>query len=131
MYGYSVCGQIYIICDALQQNKEQVAQAYFEIYTIEFGTGVKNNSSVDFEIFFFLHTLICFLSPPCDFWPIFKYFPTKILHFLQPGISKTIGIGNFRGRYLKISLPEKPLTILYTNGHISKSRSMNLILESN
>ena len=27
------------ICDALQQNREQVAQAYFEIWTIEVGMG--------------------------------------------------------------------------------------------
>ena len=39
------------ICDALQQNREQVAQAYFEIWTTEVGTGMKNNSSVNFEIF--------------------------------------------------------------------------------
>ena len=43
--------QRYSICDALQQNREQVAHAYFEIWTIEVGIGVKNNSSVDFEIF--------------------------------------------------------------------------------
>ena len=39
-------------CDALQQNRKQVLQVYFEIRTIEVGVGVKNNSSVDFEIFF-------------------------------------------------------------------------------
>ena len=51
-------------CDALQQNREQVAEAYFEIRTIEVGKVLKNNSSVDFQIFgFFLHTLICFLWP--------------------------------------------------------------------
>ena len=37
------------ICDALQQNREQVAQANFEILTTEVGTGVKNNSSVDLD----------------------------------------------------------------------------------
>ena len=36
------------MCDALQQNREQVVQAYFEIWTIEVGIGVKNNSAVDF-----------------------------------------------------------------------------------
>ena len=44
------------ICDALQQNREQVAQAYFEIWAIEFGMVVKNDSSDDFEIFVFLRT---------------------------------------------------------------------------
>ena len=39
------------ICDALQENRELVTQAYFEIWKIEVGM-VKNNSSVDFEIFF-------------------------------------------------------------------------------
>ena len=28
-------------CDALQQNREQVPQAYFEIWTIEVGMGEK------------------------------------------------------------------------------------------
>ena len=43
------------ICDALQQNRERVALAYFEIWTIkiiEVGMG-GNNSPVDFEIFIF------------------------------------------------------------------------------
>ena len=57
-------------------------------------------------------------------------FPQNILHFLQPVRSKTIGIGNFEGRFFKITLPEKPLKVLYTNGRISISRSMNLILVS-
>ena len=52
------------VCDALQQNREQVTQTYFEIRAIEDGIGVKNNSSVDLEIFVFLHSLIYFLSPP-------------------------------------------------------------------
>ena len=44
-----------------------MAQAYFEIWVIEVGKGVKNNSSVDFEIFVSLLTIICPLSPPCNF----------------------------------------------------------------
>ena len=55
------------ICGVLQQNRQQVAQVYFEIWTIELGIGVKNKSSVDFEIFAFLHTLVCFLSLPGNF----------------------------------------------------------------
>ena len=47
-----LCGLM--ICDAAQQNREQVGQAYFEIRSIEVSIGVKNNSSVDFEIFGFL-----------------------------------------------------------------------------
>ena len=39
-------------CDALRQNREQVVQAYFEIWTIEVDKGVKNDSLVDFDIFF-------------------------------------------------------------------------------
>ena len=42
-------------CDALQPNGEQVAQAYFEIRTIEVGKRVKNNSSVNFETFTYLN----------------------------------------------------------------------------
>ena len=41
-------------CGALQQNSEQVAQAYFEIWTIEVGIGVKNDSPVKLEV------LVCF-----------------------------------------------------------------------
>ena len=121
------------ICDALQQRREQVAQAYFEIWTIEVSIGVKNNSSVDFEIFVSLHTFICFLSPPCNFWLIFKHFPTKNFAF-----SAACHIQNYRNRKLlrhiskpKTTLPEKPLTVLYTNAISQKSRSMNLILVSN
>ena len=40
---------------ALQQNREQDAQSCFEMRTIEVGIGMKNNSSVDFEISVFLH----------------------------------------------------------------------------
>ena len=36
------------ICDALQYNREQVTQAYFEIWAIKIGIGVKSDSSVDF-----------------------------------------------------------------------------------
>ena len=103
-----------LIFDALQQNREQVAQGYFEIWTIEVGIGVKNNSSVDFEMFaFFLHTLMCFLSPPCNFWLIFKHFPTK----RKSAFAVACHIQNYRNRkllkswFLKITLPEKPFTI--------------------
>ena len=83
------------MCDALQQNREQVTQAYFEIWAIEVGIGVKNYSSVDFEIFDFLHTLICFTSPPCKFWLIFKHFPAKNCTF-----SAACHIKNDRNRKL-------------------------------
>ena len=89
---------------------------------------MKNNSFVDFETCF-LHTFICFLSPQCNFWLIFKYFTAKILHFLQPVVSYPKLLWKFKGRILKITLKKKKmLTVLHTNGHISKSRrSMNLI----
>ena len=38
------------ICDAVQQNMEQVIPAFFE-KAIEVGIEVKNDSSVDFQIF--------------------------------------------------------------------------------
>ena len=41
------------IFDALQQNGEQVAQAYFELRTIEVGIGLKNNPIYRFEILCF------------------------------------------------------------------------------
>ena len=53
------------ICDALQRNREKITQTYFEVWAIEVGIGLKNDSSV--EIFVFLHTLICLLSPPRNF----------------------------------------------------------------
>ena len=76
--------------------------------------GVKKNSSVDSEIFFFTYfnMLICFLSPPCNFWLTSNIFPLRFLHFLQPVIPKTKRIGNFKGQFLKIKLPQKPLTVL-------------------
>ena len=39
------------ISDALQQDWEQVAQTYFEfeIWVVEVGIGVKNDSSIEFE----------------------------------------------------------------------------------
>ena len=44
------------------------------------------------------------------------------MHFLQPDISKPIGIRNFKGRFLKITLPEKPFMVLYTNDHYLKKK---------
>ena len=38
------------MCNALQQNSEQVTQACFEMWTIVVGMGLKDSSSVDFEI---------------------------------------------------------------------------------
>ena len=49
------------ICDALQQYREQVVQAYFEIWAIEVGIGAKSKSYVDLEIFFFF-TYLCMFS---------------------------------------------------------------------
>ena len=45
-----------LVCAALQQNREQVTQAYFEVWAIEAGIHieVKNNSSVNFEIFLYI-----------------------------------------------------------------------------
>ena len=85
--------------------------------------GVKNNSSVDFEIFCFCIPVFYHLHIIYDWFS--NIFPhKKNLHFLQPIISKTIEIGNFEGRFLKIILLLKPLTV-YTNHHISKiGRSM-------
>ena len=65
-------------------------------------------------VFYYLHEISDWFS---------NIFPQIILHFLQPVLSKSIiEIGNSKGQLLKITLLEKPLTVLYTNGHISKSR---------
>ena len=58
------------ICLAFQRNKSHTA--YFEIWTIYHGIGVKN--TVTFEVLVILLTLICLLPPP---WLICKSFPTK------------------------------------------------------
>ena len=52
-------------------------------------------SSFFLFLFFFLHTLICFLSPPCNFWMIFKHFPTK-----NSAFSAACHIPNDRNRKL-------------------------------
>ena len=91
---------------------------------------VKNNSSVDFEIFVSLHTLICFLSPQGNFWLIFKHFSTKtILHFLQPLITKTIGKGNFK-RLISHNHTsrETAYSLIHTWSYLNKYRSMSLIM---
>ena len=79
---------------------------------------VKNNSSVDFDIFVRIHTLICFLSPPCNFGLIFKHFTQK-----NSAFSAAYHIQNYRNRklYRPISqkshfqTPEKPLTVFRHN----------------
>ena len=38
----------------------------------------------------------------------------KKMHILQPVRYKTIGIGNFKGQFLKITLSEKLFMVLYT-----------------
>ena len=121
-----------VICDALQQNREQVTQVYFEIRQLKLALGWKmtNLSILRFFFFFF------FNAPQYDFyhlhvifWQIFKHFPTKNSTF-----SAACQIQSYRNNKLwrpisQITLPEKLLKVLYTNSHISKSRmSMNLIL---
>ena len=69
---------------------------------------------------FFLHTLLCFLSPLCNFyvisdWLHYKQFPTKnSASSAACQILNYVGKGNFKGRFLKLTLPEKLLTVLYT-----------------
>ena len=84
---------------------------YFEIWTNEVGIGLKNSSD-NFDIFFTYPSILSIFHVISDSFS--NIFPQKILHFLQPD---------------KIKLPEKLLTVLFTTGHISKSRSINLILE--
>ena len=82
---------------------------------------IKNDSSVNFKISgFFLGTVpyvFYHLHVISDWFS--NIFPQKNYAFLQPLISKTIGIGSFKGWFLEIALPDKPL--LCINGHISKS----------
>ena len=78
------------------------------------GCKITHRSILRFFFFFFFNILIF------DWFS--KIFLQKFLNFLQPVISKTIEIGNFKGPISQITLPEKPLMVLYTNGHISNSR---------
>ena len=113
----------------------------------DMGTWKINNSPIDFWDFCFFTFLICFLSPPCNLWVIIKHFPQKKKKkksvFSAASHIQTIGIGIlnlkiwflkniFNFWFLKITLPDKPLIVFYTNVHTSKSRrSMDLILVSN
>ena len=94
-----------LICDTFQQNREQVTQVYFEIWTIEVGIGVKNNSFVDIEIFIILHTL-----------KFSNILLQDILHFLQPVIE------NYRNRKLK-----RPVKRLISQNHTSRETAHSLI----
>ena len=136
------CSDIYVMHSDRTGNKSHMPLLRYEESKLAYGWKITHLSILRskgfffrfvFVFVFFLNTMICFLSPLHYFWLNFKYFPSqKILHFLQSVKSKIIGIGNFKGQFLKIALPEKLLTVLYTNGHISKSvKSMNLTLVSN
>ena len=61
---------------------------------------------------------------------IFKLMHTKNLHFLQDVISKTIGVGYFKGKFFKIIRNNKLYTVVYKKAQTSKSRGNNLILIS-
>ena len=64
--------------------------------------------------------------------PIIQTFPTKkIQHFSAPCQIQIIGITIFNGQFIKIALPVKLLTVLYTTVISQKSRSMKLIYVSN
>ena len=64
------------ICDAPQQTREQVVQAYFEVWTVEVGIWVKNNLSVDFEIFVFTY-FDMFFNTSMSFLTNFQTFPPQ------------------------------------------------------
>ena len=91
---------------------------------LKMAKGVKNNSFIDFFTYInmFSITFKIFLTDLQTFLhKKKKKKKKKNLRFLQPVMSKTIGIGNLRSRFLKITPQEKTLTVLYTNCHISKS----------
>ena len=54
-------------CDALQQNREQVAQANFEMWTSKVGIGVKNKSPTGRFSFSFFFLMYHNISPSCNF----------------------------------------------------------------
>ena len=64
-----------------------------------------------------VHAHAFFLHPP-----LLPPLGDSFFHNFPTNPTKVLGLGPF----LKITLPEKPLTVLYTNGHISQSkRSIN------
>ena len=97
-----------------QTKQETSPQPYVEMWTIEVCMGWKKTHMLILR-FFFSYPDMFFIS--CNFWLIFKHIPTKsfVFCFLTNPIYV---IGNFKGQLLKITLPEKPLPVLYINGHI-------------
>ena len=85
---------------------EQVAQVYFEIWTIKVGIGVKNNSSVDFETFLFIPWYVFYHLHVVHFQ---TFSHKKLCFFCSLLYPKLIGIGNLKVWFLKITLPKKPL----------------------
>ena len=80
----------------------------------------------------FLQTLIFSYHLQVIFVEFEAFSHKKNLYFLQPVKSITLDIGNFEGQFRKFTFLKYHLvTVLYTNGHISKSRSINLIVVSN
>ena len=63
------------ICDALQPNRDKSHRPIlrYEQLNLAFGWKITHLSVLRF-LFWFLHTLICFMSLPCNFWLIFKHF---------------------------------------------------------
>ena len=125
MYCFPVTkGSIEHICENVvhsNKNREQISLTFFwDVGNRSWHTG---ENWLICWFWDFLRTFLYLLTS--------KKIPTKkILHFLQPAKSETIGKGNLKGRFLKIKLPGKQLQV--TNGHISKSKkSMCLILVSN
>ena len=55
------------------------------------------------------HVTYVWYHPHVIFDSFSNIIPQKIMHFLQPVISKTIGIGNFKGRFLKSGLQRNHL----------------------
>ena len=63
LWEWHTTGFINHICDGLQQNRKQVAQAYFEIWTTEVDIGFENISFINVDIFgVFLHQPIGILT---------------------------------------------------------------------
>ena len=116
--GISVRGSIIYctICDAL----------LFRYGQLKLGWKTTHLSILRFLLYYIPWFFIYDLQVISDWFS--NIFPQKIQHFLQPVISKTILLGNFKSQFLKLTR-----LLSYTQMVIkSKSRSrMNLILVSN
>ena len=107
----------------VMHSKQQVSHVYFEIWTTEVGIGwkVTHLSILRFFFYYYCIPLVCFLSAPCNFWLIFKHFHTKKSAFSAAcHIQNYIGIGNFKGQFLKNTFQRNRFSLIHKWSYLKK-----------